>query len=261
MRSISYRLKDRVREVVVTELKLMTLKPIITAALCLFLLDAAAFSKHRARPQVRVRPAEYPALQRFLKSHPEYAILTRQDLPDFVRDDKDYLSQFRPLISGDANGDGITDVVVMLVERGGERRYGVLCLHGGRTPIWVVKPRTDFVLSIRIDKGPAQVVVWDCWGCDVAGSYRWSGRDYEEGLLQPGEKMKTTATVQLWSSPGSGGRVVTRLSRGTRVVILRTVPGTTGEDRWYEVRVSPGPSAGSIGFLQGKTLVYAWVED
>jgi hypothetical protein len=198
-----------------------------------------------------------PELLRFLKQHPEFRLIT----PDDIEPDGPALvtgGHFRPLVVADVRGRGTrSTLAIVTTTRGGERQFGLVELHGERPDVaWVVEPHASDVLSVHV-KG-TQVWPMMCYGCDSGSFFRWNGTVWEFELWAPGDLAMVgflddpPVTLRMDPSPSAPVLAQVPTCRDEQALILAVGSGE-GRDRWYRVRVQMEGKT-IEGFVRGRDL-------
>ena len=206
-----------------------------------------------------------PAL--FLAEHPEFRIVSLRDAVE-PPDQDTYIKQgyFHPMTVADIDGDGIDDLLVVVVQwRTKPRRYGVVAFSGTRTgfarePKWVVRPIRELIRGVAASSDDGRVYPLFCVECDTNSFLRWNGKEFESKLFVVNEPVLLVgpfvsldqppgATVPLLAEPRSGASTIGTVKgcTGARVSVVGPRDGTR---RWYRVDIEG----------QGSTLS-GWITD
>lgn len=202
-------------------------------------------------------------LRQFLADYPEYRLLTAADV-DAVEAPLPGERRPAPFDVGETTGDGLADVVAVVVSRGARPRFGVVAFHASRrgfnrVPIWIGRPQSVPLLGVSI-RARRAVTVRTCWHCDANGFLRWNGRAYEAMLWLPGDRPqaylgsgRTDGDVVVRSGPTRSAEPVGIVPNCTTVTVVETFPRDRRGTRWYLVR--GGPEVRSIlGFVPDTLL-------
>lgn len=185
-----------------------------------------------------------PPLQELVARDPQLHLLTYEDL-DASRQKVITRDEFAATDRGDTNEDGYEDLVAILVRcRDNTRTFAVAVFHG-RTgdavaeTLWL--PVGDFHI-LRVEALKGGVVVGNCYSCDVAVTFYWSGEAYEAGIRRPHDQTCTTAGATIHVAPDAGTRVLfTQRARpsgfGGYVEVLEIGSKTAQGSRWHKVRL------------------------
>lgn len=197
-------------------------------------------------------------LRQFLADYPGYRLLTAADV-DAVEVPLPGETRPAPFDVGETTGDGLADVVAVVVTRGARPRFGVVAFHASRrgfnrVPIWIGRPQAEPLLGVSIH-GRREVRVLRCWRCDMGGFLRWNGRAYEWMLWLPGDQTqayvgngRTVGDVVVRSGLTLSAEPVGIVPNCTTVTVVETFPRDRRGIRWYLVR--GGPEVRSIlGFV------------
>ena len=182
------------------------------------------------------------ALARYLDAHPPYHLLGVLELAR----EREYIlghHVFAPFAVADVAGDGVDDVVAVLVRKDGSRNlYGVAALQGGKgsdppSLLWIVKEGPDPILGVTSgEKG--RIDVWKCYQCPSNPFFRWNGAEYQANLRGPGESIHVyhgaTASVAVRQDASPSARVVASLPPCSEAHILSLAPHG-GHVRFYEI--------------------------
>jgi hypothetical protein len=195
----------------------------------------------------------------FLADNAEYRLLTIEDVPEGDRPDQ---AGFSALTEADLTGDGLQDVVAVLVTEQPSLRYAVVAFHQTSSrkygaPVWLAHDVEQQIVSV-FTYDERRVVPAFCIHCDSNPFFRWNGEGYELEHWLPGEQsMVTTGNlsnghVPLRAAPSDEASQLSALPECTSVTIEEAMP-RAGSARWYRVQAQTG--AGIIsGFLSSNSL-------
>jgi len=215
-------------------------------------------------------------VESFLATNKKYHLLALTDVPKTVLEDERSgqswasrgLKQADMLafavMEGDANGDGIEDVVAIIVSGDNDHKlYSLICFNGkkGRgyipAPFWVVKDSGHFIGNVYVIS--AIYVIYDDLGnggWEPDENYSWNGSGYEEGYLLAGEHVCSSAGNKMFSLPRPTSKVVKVFkAQGAELQILSAVPRKVQGVRWYKVQVlKDNRRTRIVGFVSGVGL-------
>jgi hypothetical protein len=191
-------------------------------------------------------PAPLPEpLVRYLEAHPTYRLLTPADLAR----ERDYIEGhhlFSPTASADVTGDGIEDVLAVLVRRDGAKTlYAVAAFHGARDPsasrlFWVVKETAEPILGVAASTNTRRIDILKCYQCSSNPFYRWNGTEYQWTLRARGEASPVyhgaTGAAEVRAGPSSSAKVVATVPPCAQGEILSVFP-KGGHVAWYEIAI------------------------
>ena len=202
-----------------------------------------------------------PALAQYLAGRPPYHLLTATELAR----ERDYVEShrlFSPFAITDLNGDGVDDVLAVLVRRDGAKTvFSVAAFHatGGSAAarlIWIIKDSADPILGVA-SSAERRVDVMKCYQCGANPFYRWNGVEYQANLRARGERVTVyhgaTGAVAVHQEASSSGRAVATLPPCTHVQIVSLFPRDAGRVRFYEVAALLG-DRGVTGFVSAEEV-------
>jgi hypothetical protein len=233
--------------------------------------DKAAASEQVSEKAVRM-------VASFLATNKNYHLLALTDVPKTVLEDersgKSWASRGLKqadmlafaVMEGDPNGDGIEDVVAIIVRGDNDHKlYSLICLNGRKgggyipIPFWVVKDSSHFIGNVYIISQTIFVIYDDLgnggWVPDE--DYQWNGSAYEEGYFLAGAHVCSSPGNKIFSLPRATSKVVKVFSKaeGAELIILSAVPRKVGGVRWYKVQVLRNNRRTRIvGFVPGVGL-------
>jgi hypothetical protein len=259
----------------------MTLVLLLAVATCSARQVAAgsnqAGKNDNAAASEKVSEKAIHMVESFLATNKKYHLLALTDVPKTVLEDersgKSWASRGLKqadmlafaVMEGDANGDGIEDVVAIIVRGDNDHKlYGLICFNGRKgggyipAPFWVVKDSSHFIGNVYVIS-PAIYVIYDDlgnggWVPDE--DYSWNGSAYEEGYFLAGAHVCSSSGNKVFSLPRPTSKVVkTFKADGAELLILSAVPRKVGGVRWYKVQVLRNNHRTRIvGFVSGVGL-------
>jgi hypothetical protein len=236
-----------------------------------------AGEKDRAAASEQVSEKAVSMVASFLATNKTHHLLALSDVPKTVLEDersgKSWASRGLKqadmlafaVMEGDANGDGIEDVVAIIVRGDNDHKlYSLICFNGRKgggyipTPFWVVKDSSHFIGNVYV-VSPAIYVIYDDLGSGgwvPDEDYSWNGSGYEEGYLLAGEHVCSSSGNKIFSLPRPTSRVVKEFkAEGAELLILSAAPRKVGGVRWYKVQVLRNNRRTPIvGFVSGVRL-------
>ncbi|HXI94094.1 MAG TPA: hypothetical protein VNO24_29325 [Blastocatellia bacterium] len=226
-------------------------------------MQVAAGSKQagendKAAASEKVSEKAIHIVERFLATNKRYHLLGLSDVPKTVLEDersgKSWASRGLKqadmlafaVMEGDPNGDGVEDVVAIVVRGDNDHKlYSLICFNGRKgggyipTPFWVVKDSSHFIGNFYVVS--AIYVIYDDLGSGgwvPDEDYSWNGSAYEEGYLFAGEHVCSSAGNKIFSLPTPTSKVVNVVkAEGAELLILSAVQVKVGGVRWYKVQV------------------------
>jgi hypothetical protein len=199
------------------------------------------------------------SVERFLAANKDYHLLALADVPKTILEDErsgkswvarglkeaDMLSF--AVMEGDPNGDGIEDVVAIIVRGDNDHKlYSLICLNGRKrgaqlpVPFWIVKDSSKFIGNVYVIGETIFIIYNDLGNGDWEPDedYEWNGSSYEEGYFQAGIRVCCSPGKKIFSLPSPTSRVVKEIKAdGAELKILSAVERKVGGVRWYRVQV------------------------
>lgn len=195
-------------------------------------------------------PRRSKVLSKFLQRHPEWRLLSLQDVGRWRADFERGFYEFKPFAFGDGNRDGRPDLAAVLVKPRPKKLYTVVCFNGissglDPNPSFVLLDSSERILGIEIVA--AGIIPISCQECDANALFEWTGTGYE--FFIPGDTVFLSAGTRVYSEPKMTSSVIFKARNdrsdggGTEAQILSAgplLPKQRGSyKRWYKIRTGP----------------------
>ncbi len=177
-------------------------------------------------------------LEALLRVQPEYRLLTQDDVG---WQDSMYV-EFTPYDIADTNGDGINDIVAILVKERRDRAgllFSLVCLQSengakDHKAVWITRDQEEEIMSVDAEKREIFPLV--CTNCNSNRSLRWTGSEYDWDVYFVGETACISAGETLVENPADPESRGLSVSNTIEARVIEIGRRDAGQDRWFRVR-------------------------
>jgi hypothetical protein len=212
--------------------------------------------------------ANTDTVKKFLADHPAYRIATLDDIADHgetfqwcIREQSELEYQkkfredyFKPLVTGDADRDGIPDLIAILVK---EDKFNAAIFKGTKkgyssNPHWLIRDDSEIILGVSVQQD-GLIIPHYCMACDSNPLIRWIESSYEVDGHLPGERVCVAKETVAHLVPNIKSRATWQADNNQLASIIKIGPRSTPTGtvslgfRWYQVKSERNPE--STGYV------------